>query len=275
MAGGAFAGWWRDFEGEARARAVRADPAWETGARLDPAIVRSLQRFQVGEGSDGRVLIAKAAAAGDAEYTAAIALFVAEEQNHARLLGCLLAAAGEPVIEGHWSDALFRRLRRSLGLRMELMVLLVAEVVAIPYYRAVRDGADDPLTAAVADRILADEVRHVPFHCDRLHASFAEPSPIVRAVATAGWWIVATGATLVVLYDHGEALSRLGTSRRRFAGEVATRFGDAVRRVRAPDRPSDRTRPEPVPPVASVPPVPRRPRRPWTEGAGRAGPACR
>lgn len=36
----------------------------------------------------------------------------------------------------HWSDAIFVRLRRLLGLRTELMVLTVAEVVALSYYGA-------------------------------------------------------------------------------------------------------------------------------------------
>ncbi|WP_309113633.1 hypothetical protein [Saccharothrix sp.] len=37
-----------------------------------------------------------------------------------------------------WSDAVFVRLRRALGPRLELMVLLIAEVVALGYYRARR-----------------------------------------------------------------------------------------------------------------------------------------
>ena len=79
---------------------------------------------------------------------------------------------------GHWSDAVFARLRRLMGLRMELLVLLVAEVVALRYYRALRDGADDSLTVDVAGRILSDEERHVPFHGARLHAPWRScPAP--------------------------------------------------------------------------------------------------
>lgn len=204
-----------------------------------------MQRFQVGEGSDGRILIAKAVDAADPDYTAAIRLFVAEEQNHARLLERLLAAAGEPTIAGHWSDAVFRRLRRSLGLRLELMVLMVAEVIALPYYGAIRDGIDDPLAAEVAARILADEERHVPFHCDRLRASFTDLTPATRAVAVAGWWAITAGATAVVLYDHGKALTSLGTTRRHFAGRVATHFHRATTHVRGP-RPATSRRPAPA-----------------------------
>ncbi|MFI1380004.1 ferritin-like domain-containing protein [Embleya sp. NPDC020886] len=228
--------WLRDFRAAARARAAAGDPRWTNGARLHPALVRSIQRFQVGEGSDGRVLIAKAAADGDDVYTATIRLFVAEEQNHARLLAHLLAAAGEDTIPGHWSDAVFRRLRRSLGLRLELMVLMVAEVIALPYYGALRDGVDDPLAAEVAARILADEERHVPFHCDFLRASLADLARPTRAVAVAGWWVIAAGATAVVVHDHGPALTVLGTTRRRFAGQVAGHFRAVVRETRVDAR---------------------------------------
>lgn len=108
-------------------------------------------------------------------------LFVAEEQNHARLLARLLAAGGVPTLTSHWSDTVFVRLRRLLGLRLELLVLMIAEVVALRYYRALRDGTDDALTSEVAGRILSDERRHVPFHCERLHASLAElPRPARR-----------------------------------------------------------------------------------------------
>lgn len=43
---------------------------------------------------------------------------------------------GVPTFAGHWSDAVFVRLRRLMGLRMELLVLMIAEVVARRYYGA-------------------------------------------------------------------------------------------------------------------------------------------
>lgn len=44
------------------------------------------------------------------------------------------------VISSHWSDAIFTRLRRALGPRLELMVLFVAEFIALSYYQAYCDG---------------------------------------------------------------------------------------------------------------------------------------
>jgi hypothetical protein len=57
------------------------------------------------------------------------------------------------------------------------MVLFVAEFIALSYYRALRDGAGDPLTAEVAGRILADEERHVRFHSQQLRLEFAALPP--------------------------------------------------------------------------------------------------
>ncbi|WIX78452.1 ferritin-like domain-containing protein [Amycolatopsis carbonis] len=213
--------WLTEFRQEARRRAVRPEPEWARGARLDPAVIRSVQRFQVGESGDGANLIDKA----DPRFREAVELFVAEEQNHARLLAELLKAAGSATITKHWSDSVFVWLRRALGLRLELMVLLIAEVVALSYYKALRDGTGDPLTREVAARILADEERHVPFHCAQLKDAF----PGVKGkLAAGGWRVVMAGALAAVLFDHGRALRTLGVTRLRFAAEVLGRFEEVV-----------------------------------------------
>ncbi|MEU8622160.1 ferritin-like domain-containing protein [Streptomyces sp. NPDC048623] len=212
--------WVDAFTTERARREALGDPDWARGARLPAAVIRSVQRFQVGEDGDGAQLRAKARRAGDPVYTEAVALFVAEEQNHARLLARLLAAAGAPTLAGHWTDTAFVRLRRLLGLRMELLVLMVAEAVALPYYRALRDGSPDPLTAEVAARVLADEQRHVPFHCRRLRESLAPFPALARRAATLAWQALLTGAALVVAHDHGPALRTLGLRRTAFVRAV-------------------------------------------------------
>lgn len=223
-----FEHWVGEFEARASRRLEDGDPEWARGARMHPAIVRSVQRFQVGESGDGANLIAKAEADGPAGYAQAARLFVDEERNHARLLAALLAAAGAPTLRSHWSDAVFVRLRRRLGLRLELMVLMIAEVVALRYYRALRDGSGDPLVSRVAARILAEEERHVPFHCERLRVGFAGMSDGERRVVAAVWRTLFAGALLVVVLDHGPALRRLGVRRRRFAADAFGLFHTAV-----------------------------------------------
>ncbi|MFJ4413609.1 hypothetical protein [Streptomyces sp. NEAU-H3] len=219
---GRYASWTRDFESERERRARQGDPEWARGAALPPALVRSLRRFQVGENGDGAELIGKADRAGDPTYAAAARLFVAEERNHARLLAELLAAGGAETLEAHWSDTAFVRLRRLLGLRLELLVLMVAEVVALRYYRTLRDGRVDPLLSEVAGRVLADEERHVPFHCARLREGFAHLPGPARRLVTAGWRALLAGAVCVVAADHGAALRRCGVTRREFVRDVVS-----------------------------------------------------
>ncbi|MFF3014115.1 ferritin-like domain-containing protein [Streptomyces sp. NPDC057939] len=218
--GTTYAAWVEEFEAERERRTALGDPDWGRGARLPAAIVRSVQKFQVGEDGDGSALTGKADRAGEASYAAAVRLFIAEEQNHARMLALLLTAGGAGTLDGHWSDAAFVRLRRLMGLKLELLVLMVAEVVSLRYYRALRDGSPDPLASEVARRLLADEERHVPFHCHRLNAGLAPlPRPARRAV-TAGWRVLLAGAAVVVAVDHGPALRVLGVGRRAFVEDV-------------------------------------------------------
>ncbi len=226
-----FVSWVWQFQAAADQRRADGDPLWARGTQLDPALIHSLQRFQIGEDGDGASLISKAIRAGDPAYLAAARLFVAEERNHARLLGLLLTSAGATTIASHWSDAVFVRLRRLLGLRLELMTLMLAEVVALRYYEALRDGTDDPLLTDVAGRILLDEQRHVPFHCQRLRDGFAQLHAPARAVLAAGWWVLLAGAVIVVAGDHGPALCRLGVRRTRFATDVARLFRGVVTEV--------------------------------------------
>jgi hypothetical protein len=230
---GGFAEWARRFEDERERRRTRGDPDWGRGASLHPAVWAGIRRFQVGEDGDGANLISKADQAGDLDYARAVRLFVAEEQDHARLLARLLAAGGMTTLTGHWSDTVFVRLRRLMGLRTELLVLMVAEVVALRYYRALRDGAGDPLASDVAGRILADEQRHVPFHCERLRTSLAGlPRPLRRPVM-ALWRLLLFAVCFVVAVDHGPGLRRLGVKRLRFVADVMTSAGAVVSAVLA------------------------------------------
>ncbi|MGC5246486.1 ferritin-like domain-containing protein [Gordonia sp. DT219] len=220
--------WRADFESAARRRGQIADPEWERGSVLTPAVARSVQKFQVGESGDGAHLIAEAVATGDHAYAAAVRLFVAEEQNHARMLGRLLRAAGWATVHADWTDVVFVRLRRLLGLRLELMILAVAEVIALRYYRALADGGHDPLLVDVARRILDDEQRHVPFQCHRLRVGFADFPRAVRFIVENGWRLTAFGVTVVVAFDHGSALAELGVGRRQFISDTWPLFGDVI-----------------------------------------------
>lgn len=189
-------------------------------------LIESVRRFQLGESGDGRQLLRNAQRAGDPEYVRAIGLFVAEEQQHAALLLRLLGYLGGTPMSRHWSDAVFVRLRRLMGLRTELMVLTVAEVVALSYYGGLAAAGPDPVTRAVAARIVDDEHAHVRFQRDRLRDGFADSPAPLRALALGLWWLVAVGATVVVAFDHRGVLDAIGYRRTGFVRDV---LGDFAR----------------------------------------------
>lgn len=105
---------------------------------------------------------------------------------------------------------------------------MTGEVVALRYHRALRDGTDDSLTSDVAGRILADEQRHVPLHCERLHASLAELPCGLRRPVMFLWRRLLLAVSLVVAVDHGPALRRLGVGRLRFMADAAASSGAVV-----------------------------------------------
>jgi hypothetical protein len=231
-----FSHWVDHFEQNATVHA-RVDAAidFDAKCRLSDAVNRpliaSVRRFQLGESGDGAQLLRKAAEAGDLEYLSAARLFIAEEQQHAALLLRLLEYLGGEPMSRHWSDAVFVRLRRLMGLRTELMVLTVAEVVALSYYGGLAAAGPDSVVRAVAARIVDDEHAHVRFQKQRLRAGFADSRVPVRLLAFGLWWLTAVGATVVVAVDHGRLLDAIGCRRTRFIRDVLADFSKVVAAV--------------------------------------------
>jgi len=115
-------GWLNYFE---RNRKKSSSRAVGTGTDIDTQLrgplIRSLQKFQLGESGEGRRLRRHAAATGNPVYAAAIDLFVKEEQEHARLMGEILRLLDAALLKSDWTDNCFILLRHLFGLRQELM----------------------------------------------------------------------------------------------------------------------------------------------------------
>jgi hypothetical protein len=193
-------------------RDIPSDHEINIEPNLRGPLIRSLQRFQVGESGEGYHLRRQAAKSGDADYQAAIDLFVKEEQEHARLMACVLRKLNAPLIEHHWSDACFILLRRLFGLHHELLVLLMPEMIAKRYFRALHDGFTDPMLRAICAQIVHDEEGHLAFHVDYLQGAFASRSLLARIVLRACWRVLFRAACLVVIMDHRAILRGAGVS---------------------------------------------------------------
>jgi hypothetical protein len=200
-------------------------------AGLRAPLVRSLQRFQVGEQGAGRHLRRAARGTGDARYAVAIDLFLAEEQAHAGLLAGLLGALGAPVLSRHWSDGCFIWLRHRAGLYGELLVLMAAEILGEYVYRLVARAVPDAAVRATMGGILEDEAAHIAFHCDALRRGpGALPGP-ARLAVRCGWRLLFRGACLVVLLDQRAFVAAAGVSARTYWRDTGRRFAQAEARV--------------------------------------------
>ncbi len=237
-------GWRAEFERRAGAhRDVSVGPITLAPAAV-AALGPSLATFQIGESGSGEHLMAAADAADvDADHRRALELFVVEEQEHARLLGLILDALDRPRRRSHWSDRVFVLIRRSRSLRAEVLTLLVAEVIALRYYAALRDRNLHPALTEVFARIHADEVRHVAFHGDTLPAHLNRFGPVGRRLARLAWNTVVGGAALVVALDHGAALRLAGVGRVRFVVDVWAIRGALDRRLFRSGPTPERSRP--------------------------------
>jgi hypothetical protein len=184
------------------------------------ALGRSLNTFMIGESGTGDHLRSAAAVSGaGAEHRAALVSFIREEQEHARLLGIVLDAMDYPCRSTHWSQAVFERIRRSKSLRTEVLTLLVAELIALTYYSAMRDRF--PVFADVFGRIHDDEVDHVAFHADTLPVFLDRWSVPVRHGVRFGWNVLVLGASIVAAVDHRHALAEAGMRPSEFVRRVS------------------------------------------------------
>lgn len=190
--------------------------------RVLPTLAASVAVFQLGESGTGEHLLAAARRArADDAYVHALGRFVEEEQEHARMLAVVLDACRWPLRTSHWSDRVFVLIRRAHSLRTEVLVLMVAETIALTYYGALRDGISVPSLRDVFGRIHDDEVVHVDFHCQTLPPHLRRFPGWLHAVARVLWVVLVTGASVAVAVSHGRALRAMGVSRRAFCRRVA------------------------------------------------------
>lgn len=207
-------------------RLNRPEPQWNLPLEGHPTILRELARslshFQLGESGDGTHLLreARQAHADDPAYQEALALFIAEEQEHARLLCKLVERYRGRLIVRHWTHTVFRALRRALGVGFEIQVLVIAELIGTAYYRLLESHTTDPVLRQVCEMVLRDEARHIAFHAERFGATQAAWLPVEKALWLTQFQGLFLGALRVAWVDHRPALHALGSSRAEFLREA-------------------------------------------------------
>lgn len=144
---------------------------WEESNSLTHAekviIATSIRKFQLGESSEGchlmKVTREFAKQSGDLTLIEIMKLFIGEEQRHARDLGRFMAKEQIQLASQDWTDHIFRRVRKLAGLELAISVLLIAELVATVYYKALGNATRSHLLQQLCCQIQADEVQHTYF----------------------------------------------------------------------------------------------------------------
>jgi hypothetical protein len=204
------------------------DDLYALSAAEHRAIQHSIQQFQLGEGSEGRRLLdrgrAYSRAVGDPQFSDALSLFIKEEQRHSAHLLRFMKAQGIPELSSHWVDSVFRRLRVLAGLELSLRVLVTAEIIAVPYYRALGRATASELLRAISNRILQDEAAHLKFQSSMLSRLGALQRPLLRRLISRLHRLFLVGTSFIVWVEHGSVFRAAGYTFEEFALEALWEF---------------------------------------------------
>ena len=210
------------------------DLPWGDAYALTPmekaAVGPSVQQFQLGEGSNGRRLLARAEEyaelTGDPHFPLALRLFVKEEQRHSAYLARFMTQQGIPLVAKHWVDSAFRGFRHMAGLELSLRVLCTAEIIAVPYYRALASATQSALLRAISARILEDEAAHLRFQSWMMAGLNVSRSGALQRLYAATHAEFLLGTCCVVWREHGPVFRAAGYSFKRFVTEAFEQFSE-------------------------------------------------
>ena len=177
-------------------------------------IAPSIATFQLGEQSSGSNLLRAAylfAQQHDAPEVARITeLLIREEQQHAALLRAFMADHAIPTRQHHWTDRVFRRIRKLAELEFALAVLLSAELIGNVYYRALETATDCQKLRLLCRMLVADELAHVGFESDLLLSMRAGKAAPVRVAMDLAHRTFFMGTAMVVWTTHRAVLKQSG-----------------------------------------------------------------
>jgi hypothetical protein len=223
--------WVRHFETN---RNNRTEPAWDSPVRLNPREIKkllpSLKQFQLGDGGGPASLIARDAEEyrnSSSETRTLTDLWFKEEREHSRLLGKAVERFGGTSIQSHWSFSAFCFCRRLIGVRAELQILLLTELVSTAYYKVLKRHVEDEPLKDMCSLILRDEAGHVSYHRDRLAAVTTEKG----LFWVLQFWLCGYAAATMLWMNHGRCLYPLGARTSEYYREVRFQISRFVHRL--------------------------------------------
>ncbi len=174
----------------------------------------SIATFQIGEYSEGHGLMKFARHYANIHQEPDLIhitrMFVKEEQNHAGFLKRFMANQDIRLKSYAWSDQVFRIIRRYVGYELSITILIVAELIALTYYRALHEATSNRTLKSICEKILTDEVRHIEFESSMIRSIQLAHHPFRRCLVRGAHQVLYTGTVLVVWVDHQSVLRRGG-----------------------------------------------------------------
>jgi len=217
----------------------RPEPDWSAPVNLPAAVLkpvlRSVEQFRLGDGGGPASLIAfdrESFRSRTAEMRRIVDLWFAEEAEHSRLLGCAVRRFGGRIITSHWSFTAFCLCRRALGVRFELQVLTLTELVSTGYYRMLRQHSPDGTLAAMCELILRDEAGHVAFQRDRLADAGRGRVGFRELLWQVQFILFGYAAATMLWINHAPGLMAIGGSTVEFYREVTRQLARFIRSLR-------------------------------------------
>jgi hypothetical protein len=208
-------------------RKNRPEPDWSAPMNLSAEVVRplvrSLEQFQLGDGGGPAYLIARNREqflSGSEGIRPVVDHWFAEEREHSRLLGAAVARFGGHCIRSHWSFTAFCFSRKWFGIRFELTVLLLTEIVSNVYYRLLRRHTTDPALRTMCWLIIRDETGHIAFHRDRLARAASSGRPAYGKYWESSFRLLGLAAASMLWVNHAPGLRALGATTPEFYREV-------------------------------------------------------
>jgi hypothetical protein len=165
--------WLDHFEYHATHRCVMPETLREDLTGYERRLIAaSLARFQLAEQLESGALL-RVALRHEARHRAAplariVQLLIAEEQQHAELLGAFMEQHGLALKRSGWLDRAFRRVRRLAGFELHLSILITAELIAKVYLRALESATGSRQLQTICRMLVADELAHIGFESEVL-----------------------------------------------------------------------------------------------------------
>ena len=201
-------------------------------------IARSIATFQLGEQSQGASLLRAAERFASAQQMPClpriVAALICEEQRHAALLRGFMEEQRIPLKSSHWSDRVFRRIRRLAGLELYVYVLITAELIGVVYYRALEAATASRRLALLCRFLVCDELAHIGFESQLLLALRARRPALLRVLMRLAHRTFFTVTASIVWLTHRPVLRQAGHSARGFLRICLAQYAFYLEPARVP-----------------------------------------